>query len=88
MLDETHGHLARRVRPQSPFREGRTADSANLGRDHHPFSFTLFACGGGIKPGITYGSSDELGFDVGENPVHRTICRRRSCTCSAWITCG
>ena len=55
---------------RSPFREGRTAASANLGRDHHPFSFTLFMTGGGLKPGITYGSSDELGFDVGDNPVH------------------
>ena len=36
---------------RSPFREGRTANSANLGRDHHPFSFTIFACGGGFKPG-------------------------------------
>lgn len=54
---------------RSPFREGRTAKSQNLGRDHHPFSFTLFLAGGGVKPGITYGSSDELGFDVGENPV-------------------
>ncbi|MFO0969414.1 MAG: DUF1501 domain-containing protein [Gemmataceae bacterium] len=68
MLDETlviwGGEFGR-----SPFREGRTAASANLGRDHHPFSFTLFMAGGGIKPGITYGSSDELGFDVGENEV-------------------
>src|SRR5205814_3598440 len=55
---------------RSPFREGRTAASANLGRDHHPFSFTIFLAGGGIKPGITYGASDELGFDVGENRVH------------------
>jgi hypothetical protein len=55
---------------RSPFREGRTAASALLGRDHHPFSFTLFLAGGGIRPGVTYGASDELGFDVGENRVH------------------
>lgn len=69
MLDETliiwGGEFGR-----SPFREGRTANSPNLGRDHHPFSFTLFLAGGGIKPAITYGSSDELGFDVAENRVH------------------
>jgi hypothetical protein len=69
LLDETiviwSGEFGR-----SPFREGRTANSANLGRDHHPFSFTIFACGGGFKPGVTYGSSDELGFDVGERAVH------------------
>jgi uncharacterized protein (DUF1501 family) len=69
MLDETlviwGGEFGR-----SPFREGRTAASANLGRDHHPFSFTLFLAGGGIKPGITYGESDELGFDVASDKVH------------------
>jgi Protein of unknown function (DUF1501) len=55
---------------RSPFREGRTAQSANLGRDHHPFSYTIFLAGGGIKAGMTYGSSDELGFDVAEDRVH------------------
>jgi hypothetical protein len=68
LLDETlivwSGEFGR-----SPFREGRTANSPNLGRDHHPFSFTIFLAGGGIKGGMTYGSSDELGFDVGERPV-------------------
>jgi hypothetical protein len=68
MLDETlviwGGEFGR-----SPFREGRTAASQLLGRDHHPFSFTIFLAGGGIKPGITYGASDELGFDVGVDPV-------------------
>jgi Protein of unknown function (DUF1501) len=69
LLDETlviwGGEFGR-----SPFREGRTAGSPNLGRDHHPFSFTIFMAGGGLKHGLTYGASDELGFDVGENPVH------------------
>jgi hypothetical protein len=69
LLDETlviwGGEFGR-----SPFREGRTARSANLGRDHHPFSFTIFLAGGGIKPGITHGASDELGFDVAEDRVH------------------
>jgi hypothetical protein len=69
MLDETlvvwGGEFGR-----SPFREGRTAASAQLGRDHHPFSFTLFLAGGGAKPGITYGASDELGFDVASDRVH------------------
>src|SRR5439155_23980639 len=54
---------------RSPFREGRTAQSPNLGRDHHPFSFTIFLAGGGIRGGMTYGASDELGFDVGYNKV-------------------
>ena len=69
MLDETlviwGGEFGR-----SPFQEGRTARSNRMGRDHHPHSFTLFMAGGGVKPGYSYGASDELGFDVGENPVH------------------
>jgi hypothetical protein len=68
LLDETlviwGGEFGR-----SPFREGRTANSPNLGRDHHPFSFTMFLAGGGARPGVTYGASDELGFDVGQDPV-------------------
>jgi len=54
---------------RSPFREGRTAGSQNLGRDHHPHSFTLFLAGGGVKGGVTYGASDDLGFEVAENKV-------------------
>jgi hypothetical protein len=69
MLDETlviwGGEFGR-----SPFREGRTAASPNLGRDHHPFAFTIFLTGGGLKAGLTYGASDELGFDVAQNRVH------------------
>ncbi len=42
----------------------------NYGRDHHPKCFTLFMAGAGIKKGITYGSTDEFGYNVIENPVH------------------
>lgn len=51
---------------------GRTpmVQGGNDGRDHHPNSFTLWMAGGGVKSGITYGSTDELGFNVAENPVH------------------
>jgi hypothetical protein len=55
---------------RSPFREGRTAATRNVGRDHHPFAFTLFMAGAGVRKGMSYGASDELGFDVAENPVH------------------
>src|SRR5688572_18734884 len=41
-----------------------------LGRDHHPQAFTMWMAGGGIKKGITYGATDDLGFHVVENPVH------------------
>jgi hypothetical protein len=41
-----------------------------IGRDHHVDAFTLWAAGGGIKPGLIHGATDELGFGVVENPVH------------------
>jgi hypothetical protein len=55
---------------RTPFREGRTAAGQYLGRDHHPFSNTMFLAGGGLKPGYTHGATDELGFHVTEDPVH------------------
>jgi uncharacterized protein (DUF1501 family) len=42
----------------------------NDGRDHHPNAFTMWLAGGGVKPGITVGASDELGFNVIEGRVH------------------
>ncbi|MCA9077708.1 MAG: DUF1501 domain-containing protein [Planctomycetaceae bacterium] len=42
----------------------------NYGRDHHPRCFTMWMAGGGIKPGITYGATDEFSYNVTENPVH------------------
>ncbi|MBA2113299.1 DUF1501 domain-containing protein [Bremerella alba] len=55
---------------RTPFREGRTAGSKVLGRDHYPDVFTLWMAGGGVKPGFSYGASDELGFKVAEDKVH------------------
>ena len=55
---------------RTPFREGRTAASEVLGRDHFPDAFSLFLAGGGVKGGMTYGETDELGFSVVENKVH------------------
>ncbi|HUG92439.1 MAG TPA: DUF1501 domain-containing protein [Planctomycetaceae bacterium] len=51
---------------------GRTpmVQGGNDGRDHHPNAFTMWLAGGGIRPGLTYGASDELGFNAVENPVH------------------
>ena len=69
LLDETlvifGGEFGR-----TPFREGRTSKGKILGRDHYPDCYSMFLAGGGIKPGTTYGSSDELGFNVAENKVH------------------
>ncbi|MFP6762101.1 MAG: DUF1501 domain-containing protein, partial [Planctomycetaceae bacterium] len=55
---------------RTPFREGRTSKSKVLGRDHFPDCYSMFMAGGGIRPGISYGASDPLGFTVAENKVH------------------
>lgn len=55
---------------RTPFREGRTAGSNILGRDHFPDCFPVFLAGGGVKKGFVYGETDELGFTVTRDPVH------------------
>jgi uncharacterized protein (DUF1501 family) len=47
-----------------------TLTDTNYGRDHHPRSFTIFMAGGGIKPGFTYGETDEFGYNVVKDPMH------------------
>lgn len=42
----------------------------NYGRDHHPRCYSIWMAGGGVKPGITYGETDEFGYNIVENPVH------------------
>ncbi|ATP56772.1 sulfatase [Pedobacter ginsengisoli] len=42
----------------------------NYGRDHHPRCFSIWMAGGGIKPGIVYGESDEFGYNIVKDPVH------------------
>jgi arylsulfatase A-like enzyme len=42
----------------------------DYGRDHHPRCFSIWMAGGGIKPGITYGATDEFGYNITEQPVH------------------
>ena len=44
--------------------------ATNYGRDHHPRCFTMWMAGGGVKPGTTYGATDELGYNIAENGVH------------------
>jgi hypothetical protein len=69
LLDETlvvvGGEFGR-----TPFREGRTAGSNVLGRDHYPDCYTMVLAGAGVKRGLSYGDSDELGFSVVRDPVH------------------
>ncbi len=55
---------------RTPFREGRTAGSANLGRDHFPDCYSMWMAGGGVKGGIMHGESDELGFSIARDKVH------------------
>jgi hypothetical protein len=43
---------------------------ADYGRDHHPRCFTVWMAGGGVKSGLVYGETDELGYSITENPVH------------------
>jgi len=54
---------------RTPMNEARNKDGW-IGRDHHPHAFSIWMAGGGIQPGLTYGSTDELGYFVAENPVH------------------
>jgi len=42
----------------------------NYGRDHHPRAYSIWMAGGGVKPGIVYGETDEFGYNIVENPVH------------------
>jgi len=55
---------------RTPFREGRTAASGVLGRDHYPDCYSVWMAGGGVKPGFVHGASDDLGFTVARDPVH------------------
>jgi hypothetical protein len=55
---------------------GRTAYSqgkltaTDYGRDHHPRCFTMWLAGGGIRPGMSFGATDEYSYNIAENPVH------------------
>jgi uncharacterized protein (DUF1501 family) len=53
---------------RTPINEARNG-SKLLGRDHHPRAFTMWLAGGGIKPGVTIGRTDDLGYNVVEDPV-------------------
>jgi hypothetical protein len=55
---------------RTPMVESNKALGRSLGRDHHPTAYTMWMAGGGVKAGLTYGKTDDLGFNVAENPVH------------------
>jgi hypothetical protein len=55
---------------RTPMVENNPALGRSMGRDHHPQAFTMWMAGGGVKAGLTYGATDELGFHAVENPLH------------------
>jgi hypothetical protein len=55
---------------RTPMVETNPALGRALGRDHHPQAFTIWMAGGGIKAGQTIGATDDLGFNIVEDPVH------------------
>jgi hypothetical protein len=55
---------------RTPFLQGKIEETKQWGRDHHPYGFTLWMAGGGVKPGMSYGATDEFGFNSVENKVH------------------
>ena len=57
---------------RTPMLENRGGGSSSkfVGRDHNPNAFTIWMAGGGAKPGVSYGETDEMGYQVAKNPVH------------------
>ena len=55
---------------RTPLGENRSGRDSNTGRDHHPTAFTMWMAGGGMKGGLTYGRTDEIGWGIEEDPVH------------------
>jgi len=69
LLDETlviwGGEFGR-----TPMVESNAALGRARGRDHHPKAYSMWMAGGGIKPGTIHGATDDLGYNIIENPVH------------------
>jgi hypothetical protein len=55
---------------RTPMVENNASLGRSLGRDHHPTAFTVWMAGGGVKPGLTHGATDDLGFHIVQDPVH------------------
>ncbi|MEE3052938.1 MAG: DUF1501 domain-containing protein [Planctomycetota bacterium] len=55
---------------RTPFIQGNLKDRKRWGRDHHPYAFSLWMAGGGVKPGITWGASDDLAINAVKDKVH------------------
>jgi len=67
LLDDTlvlwAGEFGRTVYSQG------TLTQSNYGRDHHPRCFSIWMAGGGVRPGISYGQTDEYSYNIVENPL-------------------
>jgi hypothetical protein len=55
---------------RTPFLQGDLNNKPRWGRDHHPYAYSLWLAGGGVKPGFSFGQTDDLGINVAENGVH------------------
>ncbi len=55
---------------RTPLGENRAGYAKVTGRDHHPFAYTIWMAGGGVKGGTILGKTDEIGWGIAENPVH------------------
>lgn len=55
---------------RTPLGENRRGRTGVTGRDHHPYAFTVWMAGGGVKGGTILGSTDEIGWNVATDPVH------------------
>ena len=55
---------------RTPYGQGNINNKQTYGRDHHPNYFTVWMAGGGIRPGLTYGKTDDFGYNVVQNMVH------------------
>jgi hypothetical protein len=49
--------------------QGKLANG-NYGRDHHPRAYSIWMAGGGVKPGVMYGETDDFGYNIVKDPVH------------------
>jgi hypothetical protein len=69
LLDETlvawGGEFGR-----TPMVESNAALGRSRGRDHHPKAYSMWMAGGGIKPGVIHGATDDLGYNIVSDPVH------------------
>ena len=55
---------------RTPLGENRPGRKGVTGRDHHPNAFTMFMAGGGVKGGLNYGETDDIGWEPARDPVH------------------